>query len=755
MLTAIESIDALGVFDKYKKDASLSSFERFNVLYGMNGSGKTTLSRLFLSLNSGENESYPELKYTVSSSDGKFKQGQNFPRRIRVFNADYVESNIGEIEGQLNPIFIVGEENKTLVSQIEADEAKLVSLEEEQKLKEGEKTKLEQARGKLFTDIAKIIASDTSGQVTRTYRKPEAEKAYAALKGAASLTDGELAAHRTTLRQSSLEKVPTLELGELSLDRDGAAVEMPMLEAIAELTKTVQALCLRTSDSLAVKRLQENPDIAAWVEKGLSLHREHNSEICEYCLQSIPQPRLEELAKHFNDSDRLLKDEIEAVIDVLASLRSRIDTLAFPGNAQLYEELRDDLKGAIAALKASQKTALTHLDEALRSLRDKLIRRTEAVESGLSEYDSAPFLTSLGALNAVLQKHNKKTEDFEKHASDARTAIEKHHLSTIGPDVAKYDTAIQALKDRLTVIADGDSSSGEYGIAALRGRIAANRAKVSNTAKAAERLTELLQTFLGREELKFEPEGDGYRIMRGSQAAKRLSEGERTAITFIYFIVQLEDQDFDISEGIIVIDDPISSLDSNSVYQAFSFLKNSVKDAKQVFLFTHNFDFLKLLLNWLNHIPKSKKQTSHYMVLCNVQADGTRAASIRPLDKELRQNESEYSWLFKQLYNFCSDGSIAGSYHIPNIARKVLEAFLEFYYPGSETLYKKLERVEFDSIKKTALLKFANDLSHPTGKGFDPALVPETEKNVSYLLEMIKTVSPIHFKSLEDSIKAA
>lgn len=755
MLTAIESVDALGVFDKYKKDSSLSHFERFNVLYGMNGSGKTTLSRLFLSLNSGENESYEGLKYTVSSTDGQFKQGQNFPRKIRVFNTDYVESNIGEIEGQLNPIFIVGEDNKTLVSQIEADEAKLESLEEEQKLKEGEKRKLEQARGKLFTDVAKIIASDTSGQVTRTYRKPEAEKAYTALKGAAALTDEELASHRTTLRQSSLEKFPTLELGSVSLDRDGTAVEMPVLEAIAELTKTVQALCLRTSDSLAVKRLQENPDIAAWVEKGLSLHNDHKSETCEYCLQTIPQPRLEELAKHFNDSDRLLKDEIEGVIDVLASLRSRIDTLVYPGKAQLYEELRDDLKGSIADLKACQKTALTHLENSLESLRSKLVRRTEAVESGLVDYGSAPFVISLEAFNAVLERHNKKTEDFEKHASDARAAIEKHHLSGIKPDVAKYDTDIRALTDRLRVIANGDSSKDEDGTSTLRGRITANRAEVSNTAEAAERLTGLLQTFLGREELKFEPEGDGYRIMRGSQTAKRLSEGEKTAITFIYFIVQLEDQDFDISEGIIVIDDPISSLDSNSVYQAFSFLKNSVKDAKQVFLLTHNFDFLKLLLNWLNHIPKSKKQTSHYMLLCNVQADGTRTALIRPLDKELRQNESEYSWLFKQLYNFRSDGSIAGSYHIPNISRKVLETFLDFYYPSSETLYKKLERVEFDAIKKTALMKFANDLSHPTGKGFDPALVPETQKNVRYLLEMIETVSPIHFKSLKDSIEAA
>lgn len=754
MLTAIESIAALGVFDKYKRDAALSPFERFNVFYGMNGSGKTTLSRLFLSLNSGESEAYPALKYTASSSDGQFKQGQNFPRKVRVFNTDYVDSNIGEIEGQLNPIFIVGEENKTLVSLIEADESRLASLEDEQKLKQGEKGKLEQARGKLFTDIAKIIASDTSGQVTRTYRKPEAEKAYAALQVAMTLSNEELSAHSATLRQSSLEKIQTLELGNVRLDRDGSQVEVTVLDALVDLTKRTQALCLRTSDSLAVKRLQENPDIAEWVEKGLSLHHEHKSERCEYCLQAVPQQRLDELAKHFNDSDRLLKEEIEAVIDVFASLRSRIEALSYPGKAQLYEELRSEFQGKVAALKACQQAALTHLDGAMKSLKDKLVRRTEAVESGLSEYDTAPFVTSLGALNAILGRHNNKTEDFEKHATNARVAIEKHHLSSIEPEVAKYDTDIQALKDRLKFIADGDPSKDEHGISVLRERISANRAKVSNTAEAAERLSGLLKTFLGRDELKFEPEGDGYRIMRGSKAATRLSEGEKTAISFIYFIVQLEDQDFDVSEGIIVIDDPISSLDSNSVYQAFSFLKNSVKDAKQVFLFTHNFDFLKLLLNWFKNIPNREGRKSYYMLLCNVQSDGTRAALIKPLDKELYQNESEYSYLFKQLYNFRSDGTIAGSYHIPNIARKVLEAFLDFYYPGSESLYRKLERIDFDATKRTALLKFANDLSHPTGKGFDPALVPETQNNVRYLLEMIETVSPIHYKSLKDSIEA-
>ena len=80
--------------------------------------------------------------------------------------------------------------------------------------------------------------------------------------------------------------------------------------------------------------------------------------------------------------------------------------------------------------------------------------------------------------------------------------------------------------------------------------------------------------------------------MRGNKLAGNISEGEKTAIGFVHFVIHLKDQEFNSATGIIVVDDPVSSLDSNSIFQAFAFLKNSVKDAEQVFLMSHNFDFL-------------------------------------------------------------------------------------------------------------------------------------------------------------------
>jgi wobble nucleotide-excising tRNase len=64
---------------------------------------------------------------------------------------------------------------------------------------------------------------------------------------------------------------------------------------------------------------------------------------------------------------------------------------------------------------------------------------------------------------------------------------------------------------------------------------------------------------LGRNELTFHSDDSGYRVHRNGKPAKRLSEGERTAIAFIYFIVQLNEQDFNLAEGVVVIDDPVST----------------------------------------------------------------------------------------------------------------------------------------------------------------------------------------------------
>ncbi|MCG7363721.1 AAA family ATPase, partial [Roseomonas sp. ACRSG] len=357
------------------------------------------------------------------------------------------------------------------------------------------------------------------------------------------------------------------------------------------------------------------------------------------------------------------------------------------------------------------------------------------------------------ALNLIISTHNSKTEGFSSAKTQARDAIEQHHLRSVKTEVEAVDALIELERAAVAKETDGSEDGQVLSLAGLQASIVEKKSQISNAHKAGEKLTELLHTFLGRNDLKFTSTTEGYRILRNGKSIKHLSEGERTAIAFIYFIVQLADQDFVAAEGIIVIDDPISSLDSSSMYQAFAFLKNAVADAKQVFLLTHNFGFLRLLLNWLDNIPGKKTLRQNYMIVCQTTAS-SRSSRITVLDKTLQDYPTEYHYLFKVLATFQSEGTIASCYHIPNVVRKVLETFLDFHDPVKRSLYNKVQRANFDANKKAAIYKVANDLSHFTGQGFEPGLVPETQKTAVYTLELIAALAPDHHAGMMAAITA-
>jgi len=104
----------------------------------------------------------------------------------------------------------------------------------------------------------------------------------------------------------------------------------------------------------------------------------------------------------------------------------------------------------------------------------------------------------------------------------------------------------------------------------------------------------------------------------------------------------LQDKNFDIKKGIIVIDDPISSLDSNALYNAFGFMKNRTKDALQLFILTHNHSFFKEVKNWWkagrSQASRNRSINSSYYMLKNMVVDGQRIAKLQPLDNMLKES---------------------------------------------------------------------------------------------------------------------
>lgn len=746
--------------------AQLPDFNRYNLIYGWNGTGKTTLSKLFDAFESGKLEDVATLEYEIEGRNKiKYKSGESFNQKIRVFNQDYIENNLKIRDGKAKAITLVlGNINKEIVKQIEEDENKLKAKNDDLK-KIGEI--LEQknkSKSKTFTEIAKTIYVAIIGGAVRNYRRDNAESDFSKIAQKELLSDDNLRRFSLVVKQNSQPAISTIGRIEIKLN-NGENKELSL--ATNDLINEAKKLLVQTVESQIIERLKNNQDISSWVETGLSINRNHKSNNCEFCGQLLPEGRILELSKHFNEADKKLKQDIDNLLLDFSRFYNLISEINFPDKARLYEELCNDYEAGCTEFNKEKSTLLKTVKKIKELIENKKFKTTELVVLN-ENLDVKKFIETIKVIVDFVNRHNKKTSDFENEKSIAINKLKRHYLSTIFDEIKNLDKEIKDFEDLINKLNNGDKTiKDDLGIKVLAIRLAENQAKISSTHAACGDINKGLSTFLGRNELIFEPhkikslnkEGqwqevdDGYIIKRGGNLANNLSEGEKTAIAFVYFIIHLKDQNFDIKNGIIVIDDPVSSLDSNSLFQAFAFLKNAVEDAEQFFIFTHNFDFLKLLLNWIKSI--GRKSGSYYMIK-NYYENDCRCAFLDKMDKELCDYESEYHYLFKILNEFQSDGTIAQAYPIPNIARKVLETFLLFRMPCGGGTYRKLEKIKkttnFDNNKITAIYKFTNDQSHITGSGFDPALVPETQKNVRYLLEMIETIFPEHYKILKESI---
>ncbi len=239
-----------------------------------------------------------------------------------------------------------------------------------------------------------------------------------------------------------------------------------------------------------------------------------------------------------------------------------------------------------------------------------------------------------------------------------------------------------------------------------------------------------------------------------------------TAIALLYFLKSLEDREFDRTDGIVVLDDPVSSLDANALYLAFGFVRERTEQAGQLIVLTHNFNFFRQVRNWFHHLQGqrrkdiSQRPARFYMLDC-LRDGGKRCGTICPLDPLLEDYESEYQYLFSRVYRaaFAQKPAILEqNYILPNMARRLLESFLAFRQPGiSGELWKKMKRAAFDEAKKLRILRFLHTHSHSDAVGepaHDPSILAEAGSVLKDLLEFIETQDKAHFDAMVKLVKS-
>lgn len=744
------------IFRSFMWPATLPEFARYNVIYGWNGSGKTTLSSAFRALERRQDLASGECEFLFEGGGIKGDQlSSDRPRpAVRVFNRGYVDETVFRSGRPGVPsIFYVAEGSKDKQNRIDEISTKLRGADGKSGLigKISAALGNEQRANKAFdefqiTKAAAIKAELRSSDSSRfnNYNKSDFKTGIDRL-----LAKGDQVVLAAKLDERSLREFRQKKDAKLQPDVILGTLPKFGLEGPIE---QVRSALKETVVSAVLERLSKDPQAEQWVRAGLPLHNispgQTPASQCLFCEQPLVARRVAELEGHFNDSYQDFLSRLGKLQEQVVSFAASLGNIKLPATAELAPHLQEDFTPAREAyerLLSKQGDVVRELDAALK---EKIKRPFEVMS--LDDYlkvvapDHAQLLSEAGKIERQVRAHNDGNSAFQQTVTTARDAIEAHMLAEAAGEYAKLKEAPDACRDeRATLGAERkalEDESDELDKSIREDRI------------PADELSAELKAFLGREELRFVIAGAGYSIMRGDEQADHLSEGEKTAIAFLYFLKSLRDTSFDISKGVVVIDDPVSSLDANSLFCAFAYLSKRTVGAAQVILLTHNFLFLKQVKDWFRHLNKPKGTVGYYMVE-NYQEPTGRAARISAMDPLLRDHQSEYHYLFRKVLEGSQQAMglpLENYYGLPNMARRLLEVFLGFRYPGADGFKSRLEKTSVDEAALARIRRFVHTYSHEEGDGedMDTTMLAEAPVVLQAILDLIKAEDKGHFEEM-------
>ncbi len=717
----------------------LLDFKEKNLFYGWNGSGKSTLSNLFQSIEKKTPISEGEVEFIISGNkiDGAaLAAAQGLPQ-VRVFNKDFIADNVFTSHGAVAPIFFLGEENIEKQKQVEKLKGDLGQAEKEGRDKVTEMNRSEKALDDFKKERAKSIkdllsSSGGSNPYNNYDKRSYQEKCDELLKlsdadqKAKVLDESDFDAQKKRKESVSLDKLQVLKFSYPNTQ---------------QLTDQVVTLLKKTVVSAVIETLKNDQELSKWVKTGLVKHKKDYSSDCLFCGQPLPDGRIQELEEHFNDKYTAFIVEIERQSTAVKSAIDTLNIFIHPNRAELYEHLKSEFDAKCQDLANEIGRIKGYLEILLAALKDKAQKPFQSIERSFEVITGN--VSVLSDLNEVISKHNQETDEFQTAISAARTVIEE---SLVAQSLTEY----QQKKNEVDVVAT-DLQANSDKAAALKTEVGEIEKDIEEHRRPADELNADICSYLGRDELTFEINGSGYQICRNGTPAKNLSEGEKTAIAFLYFLKSLGDKSFSLKDGIVVIDDPISSLDSNALFHAFGFMKDRTKEAGQLFILTHSHSFFRQVKNWFKYLGP----VECYMLTSNVTG-GNRSSSISRLDRLLREYESEYHYLFSLVYeaaNSEEEADFQQNYHLPNIARRLLESFLAFRKPSkSGKLHQQLDLIDFDVAKKTRILRFLHTHSHAdqiSDPEHDPSILIETKQVLKDLLCLIQKEDGRHFDEMK------
>lgn len=632
---------------------TIEGMNRVCFFFGPNGSGKTSISQLIAA-------------EATKDDSSVLKWDSGTPIKTFVYNKHFVKANFSD-DSSVPGVFTMGEDAVNAQGRIEQLKANL----------EKERTRKSKAVGNLddaSRDLGKM--DDSIRDVCWSVRSemPEALKHIWTGTG-----------RKEPFRDTLLTKIDNLDGTEEKPDLDDLerrvgvvfdnnAVAVPPIPAI-DLGK----LASLESEPILEKKIVGKEDLpigalikrlgnSDWVAQGRGYATE--GDTCPFCQQPTITSKLKaELDEFFDETYESDKAELARVSNLYRTISDDLVTSL----DQVLKSYADFLDSAALEAKIAELKTIIRTNIGL--IAKKMDEPSIAVSlDSVSEIISAISGLLKDASNAIA-RHNEMISHRSKEQARIIEELWLYAAMVAKPLISTYVTNKKDIGKKIAGL-NKKITEHDGNISKMTDDLEQAEESLTNVKKTAEVINSLLARF-GFTNFRLTVTDDNkYRIERmdGTLVSDTLSEGESSFLTFLYFY-QLMSGSLDATgttdKRVVVIDDPVSSMDADVLFVASSLVRQLAKEARdgtgnteQLIVLTHNITFHHEVTYIRNGEGNSR---TTYFVIQKMDNYSTIATC------DEHAISSTYDLLWKDICR-----SDCNPVTAQNVARRITETFFKF-----------------------------------------------------------------------------
>jgi hypothetical protein len=701
-------------------------FRAKNILFGYNGKGKSAIA--------------------IGIKDEFLKDATKKPENLRIFDRDYISKSL------------LLENSEDKIKGVEASFSK-GDVDIEIKIKELEKLIIKEDEiGKLDTGIAKL----------RKEIRTEIDKIHDSRKGEANIqrkSKDESVERVIELYKKDFQDAKKIEADEEKLIKINGDNAIEKQIAQNENLRPINLSKIQTNLIEEVKVIFKEKfgedisipeyEVVQWIETGLKLHKDGDN--CKFCEGKLDYSDVKSKIAEFKENKRhKATEKLKQFREQLQSLLESI--IAIEKESKTYTtNIGNEIEQHFAAISAKKNTI-----EAIINSCQKKIDNIEVQENFDFELLAETLKELEESISIISNAKNDQLSELKKKQNNLTTLVK----GAIGLEIQQSAT----IKDKLQEVKDKEAELKKKRENNMKKQqeIQDLKQQKSQTKDFADFVTHILNDINISLKVELDTDNKNYIIKSTNENAtltiKDISEGEKNLLALLFFYYELfadnKQQNVKSEIELIIVDDPISSMDDSNRFYILELMKNLLELPKQqVFILTHSWeDYCNLSYGrkaWEDKTDKNGVEIKSKYATFEIRKSNGKSELIKS-----KNNDKPYKYLFKEIYKFSqkNEGQATTEceiFHYPNVIRRVFEEWYSFKIGEDLNLTSaQLGRLanDFkitDDKTKTelgVLLKVCNILSHTINGSKNPQEIHQASK---CLMKLIESADPLHYNNMK------